>query len=129
MIALDTNVLVRAILQDDAVQSPKAQRHMAAAAKEEGLFVSAFAVLELAWVLRSCKVPKAKVVETLRTLLAATGISVGHRPQVAAALDAFESGKGDFADYLIQQDGAFNGAHGFLSFDAILRKEGLAKTP
>lgn len=39
------------------------------------------------------------------------------------ALDAFESGKGDFGDYLIQQDGEFNGAHGFLSFDRVLKKE------
>lgn len=45
------------------------------------------------------------------------------------ALDAFESGKGDFGDYLIQQDGEFNGAHGFLSFDRVLKKEGIARTP
>lgn len=129
MIGLDTNVLVRAILQDDSVQSPKAQARMATLAKGEGLFVSSFALLELAWVLRSCKVPKTKVVETLRAMLATSGITVGHRPQVAAALDAFEFGKGDFGDYLIQQDGAFHGAGGFLSFDTVLKKEGLAQLP
>ena len=129
MIALDTNVLVRALLQDDALQSPKAQGRMAAAAEGEGLFLSAFALLELAWVLRSLKVPKTQVIETLRRLLATAGITVGHRPQVAAALDAFDSGKGDFGDYLIHQDGAFNGAQAFLSFDAILKKEGIAEKP
>lgn len=129
MIGLDTNVLVRAILQDDPVQSPKAQARMAAEAQGQGLFVSAFALLELAWALRSCKIPKAKVVETLRALLATSGITIGHRPQVAAALDAFEAGKGDFGDYLIQQDGAFHGTSGLLSFDTVLKKEGLAQTP
>lgn len=129
MIGLDTNVLARAILQDEPVQSAKAQARMAAEAQRQGIFVSAFALMELARELVSYEVPHQKVVETLRTLLMTSGITIGSRPQVAAALDAFEAGKGDFGDYLIQQDGAFHGASGFLSFETILKKEGLAQLP
>ena len=52
MIALDTNVLARAFLQDDSVQSPDAVRVIQELADQEGVFVASSVLLELVWVLR-----------------------------------------------------------------------------
>lgn len=89
MIGLDTNVLVRAILQDEPVQSAKAWAPMAAEAQRQDIFVSSFAVVELAKEIVAYEVPHEKVVETLRTLLMTLGITIGSRHQVAAALSAY----------------------------------------
>ena len=53
MIGLDTNVLVRYIMQDDAKQSPKATRLIESLTTDEPGFVSVVSVVELGWVLSS----------------------------------------------------------------------------
>ena len=51
MIGLDTNVLVRYIMQDDERQSLMASRLMESLTSEEPGFVSVVSVIELGWVL------------------------------------------------------------------------------
>ena len=53
MIGLDTNVLVRYIMQDDAKQSLKATKLMESLTVDEPGFVSLVAVVKLGWVLSS----------------------------------------------------------------------------
>ena len=54
MIGLDTNVLVRYIMQDDPRQSPKAARLIESLDAENPGFVTVVSVVELYWVLTSC---------------------------------------------------------------------------
>ena len=53
MTGLDTNVLVRYIMQDDAKQSPKATRLIESLTVEEPGFIAIVSVVELGWVLSS----------------------------------------------------------------------------
>jgi len=71
MAALDTNVLLRFLLQDDATQA-EAARRLIRAASESGtsLYVPVSVALELEWVLRSrFKMDRAAVVQTFFGLL------------------------------------------------------------
>ncbi len=52
MISVDTNVLARAVLNDDAIQSPIAREHFRKILKKDEIFVSSFAILELAWLMK-----------------------------------------------------------------------------
>ena len=54
MIGLDTNVLVRCIMQDDVKQSPKANRLIESLTAESPGFVPLVALIELVWALASC---------------------------------------------------------------------------
>ena len=51
MIALDTNVLVRYLAQDDRVQSPKATDFIERLSEQDPGFISVVAMTETAWVL------------------------------------------------------------------------------
>ena len=53
MIGLDTNVLVRYIMQDDAKQSPKATKLIESLTVDAPGFLSLVSVVERGWVLSS----------------------------------------------------------------------------
>lgn len=54
MIGLDTNVIVRYIMQDGPKQSPKATKVVESLTPQEPGFVSIVSIVELYWVLTSC---------------------------------------------------------------------------
>ncbi|TMH06351.1 MAG: type II toxin-antitoxin system VapC family toxin, partial [Betaproteobacteria bacterium] len=54
MIGLETNVLLRYIMQDDARQSLKATKLLESLMVDEPGFVPLVSVVELGWVLSSC---------------------------------------------------------------------------
>ena len=53
MTGLDTNVLARFLLQDDSLQSPKADEVMGALSTKDPGWVGLATILELVWVLSS----------------------------------------------------------------------------
>ena len=111
MIGLDTNVLVRYIVQDDPEQSAAAERLIEGrcTAQAPG-YVSVPVLVELVWVLTSAyDYEKAAVIPVIRQLLRTAEFAVEDRQTVWAALREFESGGADFADYLIAHR---NHAHG-----------------
>lgn len=113
-IAADTNVLVRALTGDDAVQSQLAQAELANA---EMVCVAVPALCELVWVLsRGYKIPLPEIAETIRRLIDAGNVMV-NRPAVEAGLAMLDQ-SGDFADGVIAYEGAWLGADDFVSFDA-----------
>ena len=77
MIALDTNILARYLLDDEPAQA-RAARAMLADAEAE-YWVPVTVVLELAWVLRKSDAPRGVVMERLRDLLSLRNV----RPQNA----------------------------------------------
>ncbi len=112
-ITADTNILVRAILGDDSVQTPLAQSLLEAA---ELVALPLTALCELAWVAtRTYKVEAAAVAQMIRTLIAADNISV-NVPAVEAGLALLDAG-GDFADGVIAHEGRWLGGETFISFD------------
>ncbi len=112
-ISVDTNVLARAVLQDDAEQA-----HTAAKLLEEAslIAVSLPCLCELAWILlRGAQFPKEKVAVAIRALLDAGNV-VMNRPAVEAGLSILAAG-GDFADGVMAYEGNWLGGETFVSFD------------
>ena len=96
MRAVDTNVLVRYYLGDDAAQARLAEKVLSAG----DVFVPKSVVLELEWVLRSVAEQAAgKVLDCLAHLIALPGITVEDHEQVETALRHCREGI-DFADAL-----------------------------
>lgn len=103
MRAIDTNVLVRYITQDDAVQSPIASTLVREIqARNEAVFVTQIVLCETIWVLRSYyRISKSDIATFLGHLLDDDGFEIDGRMEVVDAFSDFQKGKGDFSDYLI----------------------------
>ncbi len=125
MIALDTNVLVRYLVDDDPEQGVRAAACVdGAIARGEGLFISEIVVCELVWVLESAyRFPKDQIVEVLDRLLKAEQVSYQQPDLLLAALAAFRTGPADFADYLIREQARTAGCSSLVSFDKNLLQE------
>jgi predicted nucleic-acid-binding protein len=94
--AVDTNILARFYLHDDAVQGRIAARVLAAG----DVFIPKTVVLELEWVLRYvAEQSERKVIECLAHLIALPGITVEDRDEIETALSHCRNGI-DFADAL-----------------------------
>jgi predicted nucleic-acid-binding protein len=125
MIGLDSNVLVRFLIEDDKAQSQKAARLVArAVAREEPLFVSDIVLCETVWVLLSAyRVPRGEVAAILGRLLKAKHLSFADGDRLERALQSFIAGKGDFADYLVREQALAAGCSAVATFDRTLMKE------
>jgi predicted nucleic-acid-binding protein len=112
-IAVDTNVLIRAVVRDDPAQAKIAIK----ALKQADLIAVALPCLcEFAWVLRQVYgFSPADVATAIRALLAVANVEV-NRPAVEAGLSVLEAG-GDFADGVIAYEGCWLGGESFVSFD------------
>ncbi|MGF7158360.1 MULTISPECIES: type II toxin-antitoxin system VapC family toxin [unclassified Bartonella] len=123
-ISVDTNVLARAVLQDDKKQGEVASKIL----REASLIaISLPCLCELVWILRrGARLSKEDVAGMLRDLLATSNI-VMNRPAVEAGLAILEAG-GDFADGIIAYEGNWLGGEIFVSFDKLaidlLKKNG-----
>jgi predicted nucleic-acid-binding protein len=122
-ITADTNVLVRAMTDDDVRQSRVARNVLARA---EMVALALPTLCELAWVLsRGYKIPAGEIAEGFRRLIEAANVVV-NRPAAEAGLAHLEAG-GDFADGAIAFEGAGLGAVTFVSFDKSAVKLALAQ--
>jgi predicted nucleic-acid-binding protein len=124
-IIADTNVLLRAVLGDDAEQSRLARRALSSA---EQVILSRHALCEMVWVLsRSYKLPKDEISRTILGLLDAENV-ITDSGAIEAGLKAMEAGA-DFADGVIAYEGAWLGGETFVSFDkravTAIAKQGL----
>jgi predicted nucleic-acid-binding protein len=98
--ALDTNILVRFIVEDDAAQLAAAKKLIRrCVAAGESLFIPITVALELEWVLRSnFKFDKAVVLQTFSALLAAVELSFESESALESALRLYADGSADFSD-------------------------------
>ncbi len=127
MIALDTNALVRFLVKDDEVQTRRVVGLMKRAQeRNEVLYVSEVVLCELVWVLEtSYGVGREEIAANMAKLLRARQLGFRNADLVARALDAYQIGRGDFADYLIREDALLAGADVVATFDkALLRDRG-----
>jgi predicted nucleic-acid-binding protein len=131
MIALDANVLVRFLVEDDKAQSARAARLVEAASeRDELLFVSDIVLCELVWVLSaSYRTPRADIVGALERLVQAKQLAFADAERVRRATDAYAGGRGDFADYLIREHARDAGCSSVATFDRALHKDKLFVAP
>ena len=102
MAALDTNILVRFLVEDDATQLAAARKLIRRCiAAGETLFVPVTVALELEWVLRSSfGFDKPTVVHTLSQLLSSVELSFKSEGALEVALAIYSQGTADFSDGL-----------------------------
>ncbi|WHZ12931.1 MAG: hypothetical protein OJF60_003372 [Burkholderiaceae bacterium] len=118
MIGLDTNVLVRYIMQDDPGQSVLASRLIESLTVEEPGFFPLVAVTELTWVLSSSfELARAQVVSALEVLLQTKEIQVERAEVVWRALRVYRDSSADLADCLIERSAAAAGCSRTMTFD------------
>jgi len=125
MIALDTNVLVRFLVEDDKIQSRRARKLVEdAVMDDEDLFVADLVVVEAVWVLkRSYGLKKDAIAAVLRMLLGARNLRFESSDRIARVISAYEKGRGGFSDYLIREKAAEWECETVATFDLILQKE------
>jgi predicted nucleic-acid-binding protein len=117
-ITADTNILVRAVVEDHEQQSKAAQT---ALRRAELVAISMPALCELVWVLsQGYRISSSDIAEAIRRLLNGVNVVV-NRPAAEAGLTLLDSG-GDFADGVIAYEGSWLGADTFVSFDRMAVK-------
>jgi predicted nucleic-acid-binding protein len=124
MLAVDANVLIRLIVGDDIVQSPRAL----ALFEENEVWIATTVLLETEWVLRRVyrygREPLARAIGSIAGL---PNVQLEHPERIAAALARLQAGA-DFADAL--HVAGSGGAVHFATFDkACLRAETPGATP
>jgi len=116
MIAIDTNVIVRFLTNDDAKQSEKAK----ALITREEVFVATTVLLETEWVLRySYRYPAADIHDRLVAFAGLPNVTLADSALIITALDGMAAGM-DFADAL--HLAAAQGCEAFVTFDRALAK-------
>lgn len=112
-VAVDTNVLVRAVVCDERAQSEAAIQVLTQATL---IAVALPCLCEFVWVLRRVYgFQPSDIAAAIRALLAAANVAV-NRPAVETGLAVLEAG-GDFADGVIAYEGHWWGGETFVSFD------------
>lgn len=118
MIGLDTNVLVRYIMQDDGRQSPIATALIEQLTAEAPGFAPLVVVVELAWVLSSAYgLSRDQVAQALEAIVRTKEIVVETPDTVWRALRLFKAGGAEFADCLIERAAAAAGCDRTMTFD------------
>ncbi len=123
MIGLDTNVLVRYIMQDDPKQSAKATSIVESLDDAGGGYITLVSIVELVWVLGSSyELPRAQVALALDGILRTKQFAIERADQVLRALRVFKVGKSDFADCLIERSADSAGCEKTFTFDVSASK-------
>ena len=118
MIGLDTNVLVRYVMQDDVKQSRQASSLIEALSGAEPGFLSVVAVAEFSWVLEACYgLSKTQQLSALEGLLRTKEFVVEDADIAWRAIRACRAGAGDVADCLIASAGKAAGCSVVMTFD------------
>ncbi|MBJ7355696.1 MAG: type II toxin-antitoxin system VapC family toxin [Thermoleophilaceae bacterium] len=123
MIGIDTNVLLRLLLDDDPSQVRRAKQ-VAESAEAAGqpLFVNDVVLAETVWTLGSrYDATKPELIETLRSLLDNARLAFENRAVLSEAVTGYERSSADFADCLIVAKNAGAGCTHTATFDRALR--------
>lgn len=119
MKGIDTNVLVRYIVQDDPAQAAAATRLLETELSPETPGrICLIVMCELVWVLeRAYGYDKASIAGVLRNLLQATELEVESSGAACKALRDYETGPADFSDYVVAHLNMEAGATQTFTFD------------
>jgi len=124
MAALDTNILVRYLVLDNAAQLAAARKLIRKAVSAgETLFVPVTVALELEWVLRSSfGFGKPEVTLTLSQLLSSVELSFESEGAIEVALALYQQGSADFSDCLHVALARSAGEQPLWTFDKVAAK-------
>jgi predicted nucleic-acid-binding protein len=125
MIGLDSDILLRAIANDDKVQSPLARDFLSTLSSSNQAYLNSVVLSEIAWTLRvRNKRTRNEVLLRLDALLRSDAYIIAERQAVNRAMLRCENHRLEFPDALIGELNLAAGASGTLTFD-----EDAAETP
>ena len=114
---IDTNILLRVLLQDDPVQGPIAARFLREMGTGSPGFITQVTLAETYWVLaRAKRLPRATCLAVIRRLVETEVLEFDDGEGVVRALSLAEAGA-DFADALIQGAMELFGVDETVTFD------------
>ena len=119
MIALDTNVLVRYLVQDDPVQAKLATRFIEInCTDDEPCYIGQIVLCELAWVLESnYGQDRKQIARVIEELLQVGQLDVQQPEVVWRALSDYKSSNADFPDHLLTRVNQSAGCTYTITFD------------
>ena len=118
MIALDTNVLVRFLVQDDPEQSRIATGVIDDLSEAVPGFVGREVLVELVWVLeRAYRLGRVEIAGALDGLLTSTELVIEGADDVGPALELYRNDGFGFADLMIAAAARRAGAREMVTFD------------
>lgn len=118
MTGLDTNVIIRFLIKDDAEQAALATTVFAKFTTAAPGFVCREVLLELVWVLQKIyRLPRADIADAIEGLLGASEMLVESADHVAVAVDRLRKGGAGFADQMIALAGQGAGCVKTVTFD------------
>lgn len=118
MIGLDTNVVVRLLVADDARQASLATSFMSGRSEDEPAFVSAVVLAEIAWVLDDVfGYPQSAIVGALLSLFESSNLVVEREQAMKEAIALAGDRNTDVSDCIIARLSLEEGASHTLTFD------------
>ena len=118
MIALDTNILVRYLVNDDARQAKAARGLLAKFTPERPGFVCREVAVELAWVLdRAYGFSRHRIAMVFEELVATEELRIETADDVIRAADAYRRGGAELSDRMIAAAARRSGADVLYTFD------------
>lgn len=119
MKGLDTNVLVRLLVQDDKIQGPTAEAYVRrTCTRESPCFVNRVVLCEVVWVLESYYgYSRALVADATDRILRTREFLVEDNDLARAALMDYRRSNVDFADALIAKTNRAHGCDATATFD------------
>lgn len=123
MKGLDTNVLVRYLIQDDLAQWELADEYIKQVkANGETCFINNIVLCELVWVLKtSYKLSRHEIIDILEKILRADAFEFENGEAAWLSVQQMKQGKADFSDYLINQLNQEAGCSETVTFDFKLK--------
>lgn len=119
MIGLDSNVLLRLLLNDEPVQSAQSKALVLAHGKTPGsLRLCDTVILETLWTLAShYRLPRSQISTALERLLAEPAFAVSDATKLAQVLHHYSNSNADIGDAFIAVDNASSGCTHTATFD------------
>ena len=119
MIGIDTNILVRYLVQDDPAQALRATRIMEQCLSEDDPgFISLVTMAETAWVLdRAYGMSNVEIAHAIERLLQANTLALQNEQEVFTAMIALKTGAAGFSDALLGALGRWAGCAVTVTFD------------
>lgn len=118
MKGLDTNVVLRLLLEDDPTQAARARAAVRRESSPEKCWVNRVVLCEVVWVLESAyKYRRDQIGDAVQALLLSDDLALEQRNVVRSALYVFRTSRADFSDCLLGMSNGLQGCERTLTFD------------
>ena len=115
---LDTNVVIRIILDDQPTQHQLARELLNSLTAENPAYLSREVVQECVWVMETVKkMTRKQIASVLWYLLGISKLRLETPKSLAKCIDRYENGSHDFSDLMIQEYAERQGAYPVVTFD------------